>query len=80
MPQNGASDHSFQCLIAYRMLYSILNKDKKKYHPTTLDSVKLIWVDWERIYCLLLTFANSLDPDQDRQNVGPDLDLNSLTL
>ena len=24
--------------------------------------------------CLLITFANSLDPDQDRQNVGPDLD------
>ena len=24
--------------------------------------------------CLLVTFANSLDPDQDRQNVGPDLD------
>ena len=32
-------------------------------------------------FCLLLiTFANSLDPDQDRQNVGPDLDPNCLTL
>ena len=30
--------------------------------------------------CLVITFANSLDPDQDRQNVGPDLDQNSLTL
>ena len=29
---------------------------------------------------LLKTFANSLDPDQDRQNVGPDLDPNCLTL
>ena len=29
---------------------------------------------------LLITFANSLDPDQDRQNVGPDLDTNRLTL
>ena len=29
---------------------------------------------------LLITFANSLAPDQDRQNVGPDLDLNCLTL
>ena len=29
---------------------------------------------------LLIIFANSLDPDQDRQNVGPDLDLNCLTL
>ena len=26
--------------------------------------------------CLLVAFANSLDPDQDRQNVGPDLDSN----
>ena len=30
--------------------------------------------------CLLLTFANILDPDQDRHNVGPDLDPNRLTL
>ena len=29
---------------------------------------------------LLITFANGLDPDQDRQNVGPDLDPNHLTL
>ena len=29
---------------------------------------------------LLITFANSLDPDQDRQNIGPDLDPNHLTL
>ena len=28
----------------------------------------------------LITFANCFDPDQDRQNVGPDLDPNSLTL
>ena len=29
---------------------------------------------------LLLTFANSLNPDQDQQNVGPDLDPNCLTV
>ena len=29
---------------------------------------------------LLITFPSSLDPDQDRQNVGPDLDPNYLTL
>ena len=29
--------------------------------------------------CLLITFANSLDPDQARQNVRPNLDLNCLT-
>ena len=28
---------------------------------------------------LLITYANSLELDQDRQNVGPDLDPNSLT-
>ena len=28
---------------------------------------------------LLMTFANSLDPDQARQNVGPYLDPNCLT-
>ena len=33
-------------------------------------------------FCRLMitAFANSLDPDQDRQNVGPDLDPNNLTL
>ena len=29
---------------------------------------------------LLITFATSLEPVQDRQNVGPDLDPNCLTL
>ena len=29
---------------------------------------------------LLITFANSLDPDQEWQKVGPDLDSNCLTL
>ena len=27
-----------------------------------------------------ITFANNLDPDQDQQNVGPDLATNCLTL
>ena len=31
-------------------------------------------------FCLLITFANSLDPDQDQQNIGPDLDPKSLKL
>ena len=31
------------------------------------------------LYRLLITFANSLDPDQDRQSFGPDLNPNSLT-
>ena len=32
------------------------------------------------VTCLLITFTNSLDPDQDQQNVGPDLDPSCLTL
>ena len=28
--------------------------------------------------CLLITFANSLEPDQVRHNVGPDLDTSYL--
>ena len=31
-------------------------------------------------YHLLITYANSLSPDQDRRNVSPDLDPNRLTL
>ena len=31
-------------------------------------------------FCLLITFTSSLNPDQDWQNVGPDLDSNGLTL
>ena len=31
---------------------------------------------WGNFCCMLKTFSNSLDPDQDRQNVGPELDPN----
>ena len=32
------------------------------------------------VVCCMINFANSLNPDQARQNVGPDLDSNCLTL
>ena len=32
------------------------------------------------VCCLLITFANGLDPDLNYQNVSPDLDPNHLTL
>ena len=32
------------------------------------------------ICSLLINFTNSIDPDQDQHNVGPDLDPNRLTL
>ena len=34
----------------------------------------------DNFFCLQITFANSLDPDQYRHNVGTDLDPNRLTL
>ena len=39
-----------------------------------------VWLALGDFCRLLITFANSLDPDQDRQNVDPDLDPNRLTL
>ena len=54
-------------------------------HP--VDGSYLVWLVLSLTFLgggdfchLLITFANSLDPDQDRQNVGPDLDPNCLTL
>ena len=48
------------------------------------NSSKLIMISVTYLrpnFCrLLITFENSLDPDQDRQIVGPDLDPNRLTL
>ena len=46
---------------------------------SVLDVTKLFLAKCD--FCrLLITFANGLDPDQDRQNVGPDLVPNRLTL
>ena len=42
--------------------------------------IKKTFACQRRFFCLLIAFANSSDPDQDRQNVGPDLDPNRLTL
>ena len=53
-----------------------MNQDGKTKHfssnKATFDALALS--------LLAATSANSLDPDQDRQNVGPDLGPNSLTL
>ena len=50
--------------------------------------MKMIWISYIPLTLsliaatchLLITFANSLDPDQDRQNGGADLGTNNLTL
>ena len=55
----------------------------KKLEPNATNFKKYQQVVLYLILCplsLLITFANSLDPDQARQNVGPDLDPNFLTL
>ena len=46
-----------------------------------LSGCELLTLSMLVVTCRLLkTFANSLDQDQDRQIVGPDLDPNYLTL
>ena len=55
-----------------------LCSDNSKYHIKTnirINSFLLVAI----FFHLLITFANSLDPDQDLQNVGPYLDPNHLT-
>ena len=47
---------------------------------TVLRFQKFINLSLEPLCCLLITFANSLDPDQALQNVGPDLNPICLTL
>ena len=52
-------------------------------HPKRAVSIASVFNSFHatRDFCrLLITFANSLDPDQDRHSVGPDLNSNSLTL
>ena len=59
----------------------------KKLEPKKLTLAKVLARKYEQVVlyltlcplCLLITFANSFDPDQARQNVGPDLDPNCLT-
>ena len=46
-----------------------------KYLDSDLDSLSAA----DNFCRLLITFENSLDPDQARQNVGHDLDPNCLT-
>ena len=63
---------------------------RKKLEPNEIDfsqkfSQKVVsrsfsvFKSFINFYPLLIPFASSLDPDQARQNVGPDLDPNCLT-
>ena len=50
--------------------------DGRHFQPGNIDEfdVSLSFLACSDFCCLLITFANSLDPDEARQNVGPDLD------
>ena len=49
--------------------------------PTPIHEQRVNSLPTNRDFCRqLITFANSLEPDLDRQNVNPDLDPNHLTL
>ena len=51
----------------------------KNVHLEHIKRLELILANSD-FHCLLITFANSLGPDQDQQNVSPDLDPNRLML
>ena len=51
---------------------------RKKYQARSLSVFNSLPAS-DNFCHLLITFANSMDPDQARQNVGPDLDQNCLT-
>ena len=57
-------------------LYLPLKSKYLTHPPDPLELQKTIY----NFCCLLIIFANSLDPDQDWLNVGPELDSNGLTL
>ena len=94
--QSSISEVEFQCVKQYFHKFSVLenlrNDFQKSLNFHKLSCMKLvttylhfIWeltLPWIGVtFCrLLITLPNSLDPDQDGQNVGPDLDPNCLTL
>ena len=68
--------------MAYTEYESRLMLRPKVKAPVQLDSCLCMFNSFlaSGNFChLLITFANSFDSDQDRQNVGPDLDPNCLT-
>ena len=44
------------------------------------DEADNSFLDSDDYCCLLITFENILNPDQDSQNISPDMDPNWLTL
>ena len=67
--------------VRYINFESVKNSRQMKRYLFSVNLSLFYSLPNSRDFCrLLITFAKSLDPDQDRQNVGPDLDPNRLTI
>ena len=75
-------DLGLHCLLKHKCANMKGKKGRKKLKngQTEIKWTKLTHSPLDEFCHLLITFANSLDPDQVWQNVGPDLDPNCLTL
>ena len=70
-----AAENQERCPSLHRLtLRDVFSASKGK---TPSHFLYCFLIDFSR---LLMTSANSLDPDRDRQNVGPDLDPDRLTI
>ena len=70
---------AFNRLLVNQMLYVDLDLRRLKKYSDSGKGQLLAFLSWNKCLALSLlvatfVFANSLGPDQDRQNVGPDLD------
>ena len=71
--------YEFQRRIKRHKNYLRVVKNMEARYIQNLDSLNPFCASGD-FGLLLITFANNLDPDQDGQNVGPNLDSNGLTL
>ena len=73
----GSQNEYFHMTYTIRAYIIIVKKKHKRLISNcSFNSLHAI----KEFYRLLITFANSMDPDQDRQNVSPNLDPNRFTL
>ena len=68
---------NLKLIIFYRHVASFKILELLNIHPCVYTNSFLASSDFCRP---LITFANRLDPDQARQNVGPDMDPNHMKL
>ena len=77
--QAGLSLHLSKCHIFGNHMSRLILFTQFNHAPVFFSRYNFWLFPCQRLFCcLLITFADSLKPDQDQQNVPPDLDLNSL--